>query len=359
MKYCSLIPHEAVEKYGSNFRVHPVGTGPFYLKYWNEGVSMLLLRNDHYFEKKESEDIPFIHGVFITFINSRSTEFLKFKSGELDYLSDVDPAFKSNLFTGAGQLKKDWTGKVNFKKFVFLNTEYIGFNVKDSSQKNIFADAGLRRAISYGIDKENICTYLLHGIGVPATHGFIPYGLPVFDVNGIKGYAYNPSLAEKLAAPFHHLQLTLNCSPDNEGICNFAAANLEEIGLNVQVVTIQPKALNQMMVKGETGFFRGSWVADYPEAENFLACFYSGYGAPPDYSRFHNRIFDSLYEKSLATINDSARNVVYKKMDQLVIDEAPVIPLYYDEGIELTQPFISGLTLNSTGLLDLRHVRIN
>ena len=359
MKYCSIIPHEAIERYGGNFRIHPVGTGPFYLKYWNEGVAMLLLRNDHYFETNADENIPFVHGVFITFIDSRSTEFLKFKSGELDYLSDVDPAFKSNLFTGAGQLNKYWTGKVNFKKFVFLNTEYIGFNVKDSSTKNPFADEQLRHAISYGIDKESICTYLLHGIGVPAVHGFIPFGLRGFDVNQIKGYAYNPSLAEKLAAPFHHVRLTLNCSPDNEGICNFAAADLREIGLNVQVITVQPKALNQMMVKGETAFFRGSWVADYPEPENFLACFYSGYGAPPDYSRFHNRTYDSLYEQSLATINDSVRGDVYKEMDQLMIDQAPVIPLYYDEGIELTQPYISGLLVNSTGLLDLRHVRIN
>jgi peptide/nickel transport system substrate-binding protein len=71
-------------------------------------------------------------------------------------------------------------------------------------------------------------------------------------------------------------------------------------------------------------FFRGSWIADYPDAENYLSVFYSKNPAPPNYTRYKNPDFDKLFEKALAETNDSLRYDLYREADQVMIDDAPV-----------------------------------
>ena len=73
MQYCSVIPHEAVEKYGPDFRSHPVGTGPFRMKIWREGSALILVRNETYFERVGDVQLPYIKGVRISFINNKKT----------------------------------------------------------------------------------------------------------------------------------------------------------------------------------------------------------------------------------------------------------------------------------------------
>jgi peptide/nickel transport system substrate-binding protein len=133
---------------------------------------------------------------------------------------------------------------------------------------------------------------------------------------------------------------------------------LEETGIRVQVETIQKSLLLEETAKSTAPFFRGSWIADYPDAENFLSVFYSKNPAPPNYTRYHNSVFDRLYERSLGETVDSVKNSLYRQMDQLVMDDAPVVPLWYDEILRLVNPRVKGLTPNSLNLLELRRVRI-
>jgi peptide/nickel transport system substrate-binding protein len=105
-------------------------------------------------------------------------------------------------------------------------------------------------------------------------------------------------------------------------------------------------------------FFRASWIADYPDAESYLAMFYSKNPAPPNYTRYNNPAFDKLYEKALLETNDSLRYRLYQEMDQMVISDAPVVPLFYDISVRFRQPNVSGFTGNGLNLLELRRVRI-
>ncbi len=86
-----------------------------------------------------------------------------------------------------------------------------------------------------------------------------------------------------------------------------------------------------------------------------MAMFYSKNPAPPNYTRYKNPAFDLLYEKALQETNDSIRFDLYRKMDQLVIDDAPVIPIWYDMAIHLIQPNIAGFSPNALNLLELRY----
>ncbi len=98
MQYCSIVAKEAVEKYGTNFRRHPVGTGPFRFVAWEEGQSLVLKKNATYFEKDSAgESLPYLDGIKISFYDSKATEFLLFRQKQLDFINDIDASFKDEI----------------------------------------------------------------------------------------------------------------------------------------------------------------------------------------------------------------------------------------------------------------------
>jgi oligopeptide transport system substrate-binding protein len=368
MQYCSIVPHEAVEKYGKDFRSHPCGTGPFQLKSWEEGQDLILVKNEHYFEKDSvGNSLPFLDAVKISFFDNRATEFLLLQQGRLDFMNDIDPSFKDEVLNKKGELKKDWVGRILLSKSPYLNTEYLGI-VVDSSLPAVNASPlrllKIRQAINYGFDRRKMMMYLRNSIGTPAESGFIPPGLPSFDSARVKGYHYDPALARRLLrdAGFPNgaglPRITLKTIDIYADLAGFISRQLEEVGINVQVDIIQKSLLLEETAKSQALFFRASWIGDYPDAENYLSVFYSENPAPPNYTRYKNPVFDRLYKNSLLENNDSVRFALYREMDQLIINDAPVVPLWYDQVIHLVNPAVSGFEANGLNLLELRHTQI-
>lgn len=182
MQYCSIIPHEAVEKYGNDFRRHPVGTGPFSFVAWEEGQALVLRRNPQYFEKSSTgEKLPYLDGIKVSFLDSRAAEFLELQSGRLDFINDVDPSFKDEVLTRTGNLKTEWEGKLLLQKHSYLNIEYLGIltdTLNPLLKNSPFRQKIFREAISYAINKRRMMLYLRNSIGTAANSGFIPPGLP-------------------------------------------------------------------------------------------------------------------------------------------------------------------------------------
>ncbi len=368
MQYCSIIPHEAVEKYGSNFRRHPVGTGPFQFVAWEEGQALVLKKNFNYFEKdSQGNRLPYLDGVKVSFYDSRATEFLQFRQGKLEFINDIDASFKDEVLSKQGKLRETWKGKVKLQTHPYLNTEYLGFLVDTSNalvKQSSIRFKKLRQAINYGFDRKKMILYLRNSLGIPAHSGFVPAGLPSFDSTRVKGYHYNPDLARKLMkeAGFDSRNpspaIKLLSIPAYAEMADYIAKQLEEIGINIVVEIVQKSFLLEMTSNSRAIFFRGSWIADYPDAENYLSVFYSKNPAPPNYTRYKNTAFDVLFEKALAETNDSVRFELYRKADQLVIDDAPIVPLWYDVAVRLVQPNVEGFRPNALNLLELRRVKL-
>jgi peptide/nickel transport system substrate-binding protein len=125
------------------------------------------------------------------------------------------------------------------------------------------------------------------------------------------------------------------------------------------VEIMQPSLLRDQMLKSKAAFFRGSWIADYPDAESFLSVFYGNVPAPPNYTRFANTTFDSLYVASLKETDEATRFALYQAMDRIIVEEAPIVPLYYDEVLRFVRKGVTGLEPNAMNLLDLRKVKVN
>jgi peptide/nickel transport system substrate-binding protein len=141
-------------------------------------------------------------------------------------------------------------------------------------------------------------------------------------------------------------------------MANFVAKQLSESGIPVQIEVVQKSLLLELTSGSKALFFRGSWIADYPDAENYLSVFYSKNPAPPNYTRYNNPEFDELFDRAIAETNDSARYELYRQADQLIINDAPVIPLWYDKVVRLVQPHVKGFPPNALNLLELRRVRM-
>jgi peptide/nickel transport system substrate-binding protein len=368
MQYCSIVPHEVVEKYGKNFRSHPCGTGPFQFRSWEEGQDLILLKNENYFEKDSAGiRLPYLDAIKISFFDNRATEFLLLQQGRLDFMNDIDPSFKDEVLNKKGVLKKDWIGKINLSTSPYLNTEYLGI-VVDSSLPAVKSSPlrllKVRQAINYGFDRRKMMMYLRNSIGTPAESGFVPPGLPSFDSTLVRGYHYDPVKARSLLAEAGFPGgaglpvITLKTIDTYADLAGFIIRQLEEIGIKVQIDITQKSLLLEETAKSQALFFRGSWIGDYPDAENYLSVFYSENPAPPNYTRYKNQQFDELYRKSLLENNDSIRYVLYRKMDQMMILDAPVVPLWYDQVIHLVSPSVTGFEANGLNLLELRHTRI-
>lgn len=366
MQYCSIVPKEAVEQYGKDFRRHPVGSGPFKFYLWEEGQALVLHKNEHYWEKDEAgKQLPYLDAIKVTFFDNKATEFLQFRQGDLSFVNDIDPSFKDEVLSKTGELRNEWKGKIILNKHPYLNTEYLGMLVDESSPvlKNSPTKVkALRQAMNYAIDKRKLAMYMRNSIGIPAEAGFVPGGLPSRNTELVKGYTYDPSKARTLLqqAGFNGKLPTIKLLtiPIYADIGSFVAKELENAGIPVQVEVIQKSLLLEQTAKSQALFFRGSWIADYPDAENYMAMYYSKNPAPPNYTRYKNPAFDVLYEKALQETNDSLRYELYRQMDQLVINDAPIIPLWYDMVIHLVQKDVTGFQPNALNLLELRRTRV-
>jgi len=370
-QYCSVVPKEIVEHYGKDFRSHPIGTGPFKFKYWKEGEILVLLKNEHYWEKDDKNNsLPYLDAVKATFITDKQSGFMSFLKKDLDFYYNVDGSYRDDILTKNGKMVSKYKKSFTLTKSPYLCTEYVGILVDTNLaivKKSPLRFKKVRQAINYAIDRDKLIRYLRNGIGIAATSGFIPKGMPGFDSLAVKGYAYNPALAEKLLNQAGFPQgkglpeITLNTTTTYKDLIEFIQGELTNIGVKVKVDVSPSASLRELMSKNNVNFFRGSWLADYADGENFLSMFYSKNKVPygPNYFAFYNKEFDSLFEQSYYEKDNEKRFKLYRKMDQIVMDESPVVPLFYDQSVVMLQNNISGYAFNPLSLMILKRIKKN
>ncbi len=358
MQYCSVIPKSCVEYYKSDFRAHPVGTGPFQFKRWEENQALFLIRNDKYFRGLKHN----LDGVKTTFIPDKKIAFLELLNGNLDFVSGLESSFIHDLLTQDGELLEKRRGQLNLNKAPYLNSEYLGINMKNLPEDSPLKKKKIRQALNLGLDRKLMLTALRNGVGKPAIAGFVPAGLPSYDPQKVRGYTYNPDSARILIQkagygidnPMPVIELFTN--KDYLDLTTFIARQWQEIGVTVKIEVLESSILRDGMRKSSIPFFRASWIAEYPDAESFLCMYYSKYPAPPNYTRYSNPEYDALYEQAIKTNDIKQRYEIYHKMDRILIEDAPVIFLFYDETALFSLSTIKGVSENAINLLKLDNI---
>lgn len=366
MKYCSILPHEAIEKYGNDFRKNPVGTGPFVFHFWIEDTRLALLKNPNYFRHDTAgKPLPYLDAVAVSFIPDKGAAYLELLKGNFDFMSGLHTSYSDELLTPKGELNPIYADQLHLNRNPFLKTDYLGFMIDDSlPDTNPWKNVAVRRAINYAINREAMVRYLRNSVFTPANGGFIPKGMPAYVADA--GYSYNPDSVRALLKRAGYPSgkglptLELSTTSDYVDICEFVQHQLGEFGIPVKVNVLPASVHRELAARGELMFFRKSWLADYPDNENFMALFYSKNEAPkgPNYTHFSNAECDRLYEKALATTDDEKRKKYYMKMDSIVLSKAPIVPIYYDVVMQFVSNKVSGLNQNPMNMLDLTHVKI-
>lgn len=364
MQYCSILPLEADTI--SNFFEKPVGTGPFHFQYHKTNVKLVLRKNESYFEEDEKgAKLPYLDAVAISFIPDKQTAFLEFIKGDFDFLSGIDASYKDELLNANGNLQSKYEDRIHFSKQDYLNTEYLGILMDDNQKNTALKDVKVRQALNLAFDRDLMMQYLRNNIGTPAHSGFIPKGLSGYQA--YLGYDYNPEKALILLteAGYPNAEgiplIQLNTTSSYVDLCEYIQHAWQELGFKVEVNVNPPSTHRQQVSKSQLSIFRGSWIADYADAENYLSLFYSKNHSPngPNYTHFSNSEFDVLYEESLHIPELNNRIPLYRKMDSIVINQAAIIPLYYDNVMRFSQSNVKGLGSNAMNLLDLKRVKLN
>jgi len=372
MPYAYVVPHEAVEKYGKDFREHPVGTGPFRFKVWDEGNVLLFHKNPDYWRQDgQGRPLPYLDAVAISFIADRKTEFLTFLQGKLDFLSGIREGSRDLILNPDGSVRADFQGRFNLQKAPYLNTEYLGIQLdsagltgEQATQGRALRDVRVRQALNYALNKPELLAYVLNHVGRPGESGFVPAALPSFSLAKVPGYTFQPQQARALLraagfGPSHPLRLRLSTVAERKAVAEYLQKNWADVGVQVQIDINQSAAQQELVDNGRAAFFSKSWLGDYPDAENYLALFYSPNFSPagPDKTHYKSSEYDQLYQQAIREQDAGRRTALYQQMDRLVVRDCPVIPLYYDEIIRLTQRNVRGLTANPMNQLLLEQVR--
>jgi len=367
--FAYIVPREAVETYGKDFFQNPVGTGPFIFENWTPDLEINLRKNESYWEKDEfGNSIPYVSKVKFRFIKDLSQQLLEFKNGNLDECYRIPNELFKTIVTEDKQLTPEYS-KYILQSKTSLTIQYYGF----LTTSKIFSDVRIRQAFNYAIDRDKILKYVLNGSATyPAVHGIVPPVMPNYNARNIKGYTYDLEKARQLmseagypgGAGFPEITLNINEGGGrNTQIAEAIQSMLKEIGVNVKLQLLQFAQHLDNIDAGRADFYRLGWIADYPDPENFLNLFYGKNvpdnprdKSPINSFRYKNPKFDELFEKALATNDIVERNRLYQQAEQIAVNDAPVMFLYYDEDWRLLQPYVRGYALDPMHRVNMRYV---
>ncbi|MGB0522348.1 MAG: ABC transporter substrate-binding protein [Flammeovirgaceae bacterium] len=369
-----IYPREAYDYHRLDMREKCVGTGPFTLASLDEDISIILRRNPNYHRKDEfGNQLPFLEVINIQFLRDKKVELLEFKKGNLDMMYRLPTEYIIEILESAMKGSDGGYSQYDLQRTPEMSTQIISMY----NQGEIFKDVNVRKAFNFAINRERILNNVLNGEGYEyGKYGITPPSFKNYDVAKIKGYEFNVDSARyylkkagyKNGQGFPVLKLDLNA--EGERYTNVAVDIKKQLkdNLNIDIeLNIAPLAkITEKSTSGNYDFLRLAWIGDYPSPENFLWFFYGknvpteeGQSSYPNLTRYQNPKFDELYEKGLNAISEEEALSYFMQAEQVVMNDAPIIVLWYDEGYRLMQSYVKNFPNNPLQYRDFGEVYLD
>ncbi len=313
LPYAMVVLPEAAESLGRAFGQQPVGCGPFQLE-WQEAGRLLVFRR-HW-----PAPAPFVQKLVFRWFPNRLWAWEALQRGEIDAFEGQDRALEYRFRSDSTWRR--WARQVETPQ---LGTEYLGMDVRTGSP---LGDRQVRRALRAAIGRLPLVQELWGAHATPA-RSFVPPPL----------LAYLPpsdtTLSEADRKRLQGLELTLYAQPAFRELCEYLELRLRSYGVTLRIEYLLGPSLREYLTKGHIHFWKASWLADFPDGENFLLLFESAQRVPhgPNTTRFAHAQVDSLLKRARQETSDSVRRVIYSQIEAILAEEAPVIPLYHAHGI--------------------------
>jgi peptide/nickel transport system substrate-binding protein len=370
---CFIYPKEAEDIYGIDMRINAVGTGPFSLdvRDVDEDISIILKKNKRFHLKDEfGNQLPYLDAVSIQFIKDKKTELFEFRKGNLDMIYRLPTEYIIEILEETMPGANGEYSQFQLQRSPEMMTQFLTLN----NQKGVFRDKNVRKAFNFAIDRTKILDFVLNGEGyAPGHHGITPPVFSNYKIETIRGYQIDIDSAryylQKAGFPdgkgFPKLQFLLNAEGQrNTNVAVEIQKQLKDhLNIDVELQILPFAQLLEKSYRGEYNILRAAWVADFPSPENFLWIFSSkdvpkslNEASYPNVARYINSTFDRRYDAALKAKSIEEANELFRRAEIQLMDDAPVIILWYDEGYRLVQSYVSNFPNNPMQYRDLGRV---
>ena len=420
MHFFSPVPWEALAFYdnpriadmGLTMTHYPVGTGAYRMALYEQDNKMLLRRNpnhreDLYPSEGEADDrtnglledagkqCPFIDEILFFFERESIPGWIKFNLGYYDMMempADMLETITDLGGNGSLDLSQEMRQKgISLHSSVRLVSYYYGFNMLDATYGG-FSDSArkLRQAISIAINSKDYIDIFTNGCGTEA-QSFLP---PDIFGGAVTQETYNTTLFtwqdnHPVKRPIDHAirlmaeagypggigpdgkRLTLSYDNSSAGNAGFKSqflwlkGKLELLGIELIDNGTDLNRFRDKVANGNWQFIRKGWVADYPDAENFLFCFYGPNAHAPNkgrganYTNYMSPEFDALF-KQLESMQDSPeRLALIQQANRLLQQDAPCVWDFHPKSFSLTQPWLKNYKSNEISKTNYKYRRID
>ena len=371
-----IIAEEAVAKYGSELII---GTGPFVLGGWKAYKDangrlveeLVLSRNETYHGSDTlGNQLPYLDTIQISFINSQKRELELFQDKKLDMIVGLPSESVRDIVEQKIAYFEQDPPIFILERTSDMSTNYYVFNLTKDVFGNAKTGRKVRQAISYAIDRGRLVEKTLSGEAAgPGVHGITPPSLKNYDITKVSGYAFDVEKARKLMGEagypngegFPSISLKLNTGgARNVNVGMEIQKQLRQnIGINLELDIMSMDQLLEDKRNASGDIFRSGWIADFPSPENFLMLLY-GKSVPEDVnapsnlntSRYSSSSFDELYEQGLGADSTEEKYDYFAQAEQVMMDDAPVIVLWYDEHHRLIQSNVQNMVINPMHIRD-------
>lgn len=331
------VPESAVSLDPAGWTQTPAGfagNGPFKLTAWEHNKQILLEKNDHYWD---SENVK-LKNLVITLVDDSNTELAMFESGQID-IAETPPYREVERLAKSGRLKLSPD----------LSNEYYMFNTKLKPFDNV----QVRKALSLAIDREALVTSLTKS-GEKAAYAFVPPGVsgpaPGQDFRNlgekiIEGF--NPAEAKKMLAEagfpegrdFPKIKLLLDNNQNHKAVAEAITGMwCDHLGVQSEIIEQEYKVYLSTMFEKDYQVARVGWIADYNDPMTFLDMWIKG--SDNNLAEWENADYDRLIGMAMGTAKGATRSEALFEAEKILMDELPVVPIYY-----YTNPYLEKETI--------------
>ncbi len=340
-----IINEKAVNEAGESFGQEPVGTGPYELEVWNIGDNIVLKRfEDYHGTPAKMEKITF------NVIPEATNRVIALETGEVHIAYDIDPVDKQRVME---------SDELEFIEEPSFSLQYMGMNTR----KKPFDNKKVRQAINYAINKEEIIKYVLEGAGERA-NTTLQYNIPGSNKD-LKGYDYDLEKAKSLMKEAGYedgfkTEIMTNDSPVRGRIAELIQDQLKEININLDIQALEWGSYLDKTSRGEHEMYMLGWSPSTGDADYGLGSLFhsDNIGAAGNRSYYESKEVDDLLDKAAAEKDRDLRNKFYEDAQVIIMDDAPMVPIYFDSNTAGILKSVKDFRIQPTGNILLDKVYI-
>jgi oligopeptide transport system substrate-binding protein len=332
---------------GADWWRKPNGTGPFRLKEWTTGSQIVLERNGIYYGHVASLNSVVFHllaGLPMNLYETGDIDVAGVSTPYIDKASDPTGPFYSQLVTNPE-----------------LSFFYIGFDATVPP----FDDPLIRKAFSMALDKDKLVSLVFNDT-VRRADGIVPPGIEGFN-DSLVGIPYDPAgaLASVKQSKYGDVSnlpaITLTTAGEGGAAAGWLQAAVvqwrENLGVNVKIRQLQPETFFYNLRDEKDNMFDLGWIADYPHQQDFLEVLFRT-DSEINYGEYSNAQADTLLDEAAVEPDKDKSIALYQQAEQVLIDDAACLPLWFGRNYVLVQPYVKNYKVNPLGFVMLNLVSI-